>query len=190
MKYPGLLILLAALALQPTTTGAVGAQPEQLDPELRAALLEAVRDADSFEDRFDAEVWLTAMSSRLQPFVDDHGLRLDLLREIHREATRAELQPDIVLAVIEVESRFDRFALSTAGAQGLMQVMPFWKRELGREDDNLMDITTNLRYGCTILRYYLGITDGNMRLALQRYNGSVGHNWYPELVLNAWERWR
>jgi soluble lytic murein transglycosylase-like protein len=165
------------------------AQP-QVDPELRAALIEAVEEADSFVDRFDAEVWLFAMSARLERYIQNPEDRFTLLREIHREAMRADLNPDIVLAVIEIESRFDQYALSSAGAQGLMQVMPFWKKEIGRENDNLMQVSTNLRYGCTILRHYLNREDGNLRLALARYNGSTGKNWYPELVLTAWENWR
>ncbi len=128
---------------------------QQPDPELRRLLIAAVSDSSSFEDRFDAEVWLTDMSTRLTKQVPDARERLRLLRQIHIEATRAGLYPELVLAVIDVESNFDRFAISYAGAIGLMQIMPFWLGEIGRPDDNLVDARTNLRMGCTILRYYL-----------------------------------
>lgn len=153
-------------------------------------LRETVNNAQSFEDRFDAEVWLVDMSGRLQSIVPQSKDRLELLRMVHREAKRAGLKPELVLSVIQIESRFDQFALSVAGAQGLMQVMPFWKREIGRPGDNLMDIPTNLRYGCTILAYYLNKEQGDLIRALARYNGSLGRTKYPEKVLLAWEdRW-
>lgn len=154
-------------------------------PGLRTALMEAVTAADSFPHRFDAEVWLLDMEQRLQRFVPDRGKRLEWLRLIHAEATRAGVPPEMVLAVIEVESRFERFALSHAGAQGLMQVMPFWLDELGRPQDNLFDVATNLRYGCTILGHYYERADGRWHEALARYNGSFGQLWYPERVFKA-----
>src|SRR5690606_13423552 len=112
--------------------------------------------------------------------------RLRLLQAIHREARAAGLKPDLVLALIEVESGFDPFAISSAGAQGLMQVMPFWKKEIGRPDDNLTDIATNLRYGCQILKFYMEREKGNWMPALARYNGSYGQYWYPQRVMDAW----
>jgi soluble lytic murein transglycosylase-like protein len=154
--------------------------------ELRAFLKDTINQADSFNDRFDAEVWLVDMSGRLSRFVKDPKDRLALLKSIHREAKRAELKPDLVLALIEVESHFDSYAISSAGAQGLMQVMPFWKDEIGRPEDNLTHIETNLRYGCRILQFYLKKEDGNWMEALARYNGSYGKYWYPERVMNAW----
>lgn len=154
--------------------------------ELRALLTAAIDEADSFEDRFDAEVWLLAMSTRLAKFLPDAEERLELLRHVHREARRVDLKPDLVLALIQVESRFDRYAVSRAGAQGLMQVMPFWKREIGRSSDNLTDVVTNLRYGCQILKYYMDRERGNWSRALARYNGSLGQNWYPARVMGAW----
>lgn len=154
--------------------------------ELRAFLKDTINQADSFNDRFDAEVWLVDMSGRLSRFVKDPKDRLALLKSIHREAKRAELKPDLVLALIEVESHFDSYAVSSAGAQGLMQVMPFWKNEIGRPEDNLTQIETNLRYGCRILQFYLKKEDGNWMEALARYNGSYGQYWYPERVMNAW----
>ena len=155
------------------------------DPALRNLLAKAIEASDSFEDRFDAEVWLVDMSNRLQKFVDDEKYRLTLLRGIHREASRARLVPELVLAVIEIESRFDHFAISRSGAQGLMQVMPFWLKEIGHPDDNLVDINTNLRMGCTILKYYMDMEKSNLHNALARYNGSYGSRKYSTKVLEA-----
>jgi soluble lytic murein transglycosylase-like protein len=154
------------------------------DPELREILRVAASSADSFEDRFDAEVWLTDMSARLARQVPDADERLEILTRVHYEASRAELPPELVLAVIEVESNFDRFAVSVAGALGLMQVMPFWRDEIGRPDDNLIRIDTNLRYGCTILKFYLDKERGDLRSALGRYNGSLGKRKYPNKVID------
>ncbi len=156
----------------------------EVDQELRSRLIEAVNASTSFRDRFDAEVWLTDMSSRLAKQVPVSELRLEILQTVHSEATRVDLPPELVLAVIDVESNFDRLAVSHAGAAGLMQVMLFWRDEIGRPDDNLVDIGTNLRYGCTILRYYLDRESGNLSRALARYNGSLGKRWYPDRVMN------
>ena len=158
------------------------------DPELRRALLAAASDTASFEDRFDAEVWLTDMSRRLERQVRDPQERINLLTRIHQEATRAELSPELVLSVIEVESNFDRYAVSIAGALGLMQIMPFWLDEIGRPDDNLLHVDTNLRYGCTILRFYLDKENGDLRRALGRYNGSLGIRKYPNKVIDKLTR--
>jgi soluble lytic murein transglycosylase-like protein len=164
---------------------------QQYDPELRVLLAKAIAQADSFEDRFDAEVWLVDMSHRLSTIVPDEKHRLDLLRNIHREATRAQLTPELVLAVIEIESRFDRFAISKSGAQGLMQVMPFWLNEIGHPADNLVDVRTNLRMGCTILKYYLKMERNDLHRALARYNGSAGSKIYSNKVLDVLrKRWR
>ncbi|MCI5062024.1 MAG: lytic transglycosylase domain-containing protein [Algiphilus sp.] len=161
-----------------------------VSPELRAALMQAVGASDSFAHPFDAEVWLLDMAQRLAPFVPEREQRLEWLRLIHAEATRAGVPPEMVLAVIEVESRFERFALSHAGARGLMQVMPFWLEELGRPQDNLFDVATNLRYGCTILSHYYQRAEGRWHEALARYNGSFGKLWYPERVFKALDaRW-
>ena len=165
--------------------GVWAATQERPDEDMRASLIEAIQSSNSFVDRFDAEVWLTDMSYRLQSRVEDPQERLLILRQIHYEARRAGLEPELVLALINVESNFDRFAISSAGARGLMQIMPFWLDELGRPDDNLFDINTNLRFGCTILNIYLERENGDMRRALARYNGSVGQNWYPQRVYKA-----
>lgn len=161
------------------------AAPERPEPELRRALIEAVRDTRSFADRFDAEVWLMDMSRRLRRHVRGTDERIDLLKMIHAEATRAGLPPELVLAVIDVESDFDRWAISSAGAQGLMQVMPFWLSEIGRPGDNLHHPQINLRLGCTILRHYLDRENGDLKRALARYNGSLGTTEYAHRVLRA-----
>jgi len=131
------------------------------------------------------------MQQRLAPLLPDPDERLDLLTEVHQQASRLDLAPELVLSVIEVESHFDRYAVSKAGAQGLMQVMPFWKDEIGRVDDNLTHTATNLRYGCHILRFYLDRENQNLTRALAAYNGSSGSMRYPNKVRTAWQnRWR
>ena len=145
---------------------------------------EAANETDSFPDHFDAQVWLTDMSTRLERQVKSPQERIQILQRVHFEATRSELPPELVLAVIDVESNFDRFAISVAGARGLMQIMPFWLNEIGRPDDNLMQIETNLRFGCTILKYYMDMEKGDMIRALGRYNGSLGQRKYPNKVLD------
>ncbi len=183
---PRLLLLALALAT-PAAHPEAGGEHEAL----RQFLEQSISDSDSFEDRFDAEVWLLDMSTRLERYIGDPAARLDLLQDVHRHATRSQLPPELVLAVIEVESHFDRFAVSRAGAQGLMQVMPFWKDEIGRPDDNLTLISTNLSYGCRILQFYLQRENGRLSTALARYNGSYGSRRYSDKVERAWrERWR
>jgi len=181
-----LLIRLACLGLAPAPL--LAATTERPDPELRRLLLDAASATDSFGDRFDAEVWLTDMSSRLERQVRDPVERIEILSNVHYEANRADLAPELVLAVIDVESNFDRYAVSVAGALGLMQVMPFWLDEIGRPGDNLLHIDTNLRYGCTILKFYLDKETGDLRRALGRYNGSLGKRKYPNKVIDKLTR--
>lgn len=156
--------------------------------QLRQFLNDTINSSDSFQDRFDAEVWLVDMSARLTAFIPDDQTRLKLLQMIHRNAVAAELPPELVLAVIEVESAFDHFAISRVGAQGLMQVMPFWRDEIGRSGDNLTNIATNLSYGCRILQFYLQKEEGRLTTALARYNGSLGSRKYSDKVERAWRR--
>ena len=158
----GLFRVIAIFVLLAAAPGVTAAEP---DPELREVLRSAANEAPSFTDRFDAEVWLTDMSRRLERQVRD-------------------LPPELILAVIEVESNFDRYAVSVAGALGLMQIMPFWIEEIGRPDDNLLHTDTNLRYGCTILRFYYDKEKGDLRRALGRYNGSLGKRKYPNKVID------
>ena len=159
-----------------------------IDDEMRQALRNTMYGPEGFEDHIAAEVWLTDMSNRLKRTIPDASYRLDLLKTIHAEAVRARLQPELVLAVIQVESNFDRFAISPAGARGLMQIMPFWIKELGHPDDNLFIPQMNLRYGTTILKYYMDRENGQTSKALARYNGSVGKTRYPRLVYAAQRR--
>lgn len=164
---------------------------QPVDDELRELLKDTIAKSDSFEDKYDAEVWLVSKREPLKRFIADPKERMELLRKIHRAATNAGLQPEIVLALIEVESGFNRYAVSRVGAQGMMQVMPFWKDEIGRPNDNLIDTDTNLKYGCTILKHYMKRADGRLIEALARYNGSYGKYWYPRRVMDAWEKhWR
>jgi soluble lytic murein transglycosylase-like protein len=154
------------------------------DPELRTILLAAIADSDSFGDRFDAEVWLTDMSRRLSRQVPDAEERLHILKTVHRQATLAGVEPELVLAVIDVESNFDRFAISSATALGLMQVMPFWVPELGYKDKNqLFDVEINVLLGCRILKYYLEMERNDLVKGLARYNGSVGRRMYSDRVI-------
>jgi len=172
-------------------TAAVAVDSPETDPALLSVLKQAAAQADSFADHYDAEVWLVHKQASMAPLVKDPQQRMALLKMIHSEASRAGLSPEIVLALIEVESGFDSYAVSSAGAQGIMQVMPFWKHEIGRPEDNLIHTQTNLRYGCTILKYYLDKEKGRLADALARYNGSYGQYWYAERVLDAWiKRWR
>ena len=164
---------------------------EPLSVSARNSLQRAVADQaverHSFESDESARQWLLAMSPRLRGRFPDSVARVEFLRTVHYEATRAGLDPQLVLAVIQVESNFRKYAVSTAGARGFMQVMPFWIDVIGTHDHNLFHLRTNLRYGCLILRHYLDIERGNLTRALGRYNGSLGKVWYPNLVQTAWK---
>ena len=156
-----------------------------VDAKLKDLLIAAIEDTSGFTDRFDAEVWLLDMSTRMTKQVPNPQERLEILKHVHQEASRVNLQPELVLSVIQVESNFDQYAISWVGARGLMQIMPFWLKEIGHPRDNLFDIKTNLRFGCTILSYYLNIEKGNLFRALGRYNGSLGNARYPKKVFKA-----
>jgi len=142
-----------------------------------------------FVDEFDAAVWMVAMDSRLARYVKDRQERVKILSIAHREASRHDLDPQLVLAVMHVESLFDRFALSRVGAQGIMQIMPFWKAELKQPEANLFKIDTNIRFGCLILKTYLTIEKGNLFRALGRYNGSLGKAKYPDKVFSRLKKY-
>jgi len=157
-------------------------------PELLALVTRAAADNTSFKDKYDAQVWLMTMSNRLAATIADPHKRLALLELIHAEATRAGVSPELVLSIINVESDFHRFAVSHAGAQGLMQIMPFWLKLSGQPNGNLFHETTNLRLGCTILKYYLDRSHGDIREALQRYNGATVGIDYSDSVLKALSR--
>ena len=148
---------------------------------------------DCFTDKYESEVWHKSMEPRLSRFVATHEARIEILDHVFCEAKRdpaLQLPPDLVLALMEVESRFDPWAVSPAGAVGLMQVMPFWPRQLGVQNQ-LVRVAPNIRMGCEILRYYLRVEHHDWPRALARYNGSVGHRDYPELVMQRWQHsWR
>ncbi len=162
------------------------------EPELRNLMAEAIKDADSFDDKYLAEVWLTDMSARLQRFVPkampDDSQRLRFLKRVHAEATKAKVSPELVMAVIDAESRFDRLAVSSTGALGYMQIMAFWIEEIGQKGDNLFHGETNLRMGCTILKFYIDKEKGSYVRGLARYNGSTGKPDYPYIVLDKYKR--
>ena len=185
--------LIATLLSLSASAAFAGAQIyEPLSASVQAALHKAVSDArppsSSFSNPMDAVEWLAEMSPRLEKRIPSREYRLDLLRSVHYEATRAGLDPQLVLGLMQVESGFRKYAVSSAGARGYMQVMPFWVKLIGRPDDKLFDLRTNLRYGCTILRHYLDIEKGDVFRALGRYNGSLGRPEYPGAVRAAWER--
>jgi len=182
--------LIACATMAWASTLHAGAQIyEPLAASMRAGLQASIADTPAsrhaFSNPMDAVSWLTEMAQRIEKRVPYLRSRLDLLRTVHYEASRAGLDPQLVLAVIQVESNFRKFAVSSAGARGYMQVMPFWVGLIGKKSDNLFNLRTNLRYGCVILRHYLDIEGGNLSRALGRYNGSLGKPEYPNLVLRA-----
>jgi soluble lytic murein transglycosylase-like protein len=165
---------------------------EPLAASVQAALHAAISDQAvpylAFTTEAEAQAWLAAMSLRLARRMPDRSNREEFLVTVHYEAKRAGLDPQLVLGLIQVESNFRKHAVSSAGARGYMQVMPFWVRLIGARDHNLFHLRTNLRYGCTILRHYLDMEKGDLYRALGRYNGSLGRPEYPSLVQNAWQR--
>ena len=182
-----LAILLSLTALPATSARA----DRQMDPELRGVVAAAIHPAECYADRYEQEVWRAYMEPRLGRYVKDPNERSQILHDVHCEARRVAIPPELVLAVMDVESRFDRYAVSSAGAVGLMQVMPFWPTQLGMTNAQLVRISDNVRMGTTILGYYLRKERGNYQRALQRYNGSLGRPDYSDLVLDRLvSRWR
>lgn len=163
----------------------------QQDPALGRFLQKMLADAPCFEDKFEEKVWHAAMEPKLRKVVKDDTERAEILHHVFCEARRLQLPPGLVMAVIDVESRFDRWAVSSAGAVGLMQVMPFWPNQLGMANHELVRTPQNVRMGCTILKFYLDREKGDYTKALARYNGSVGRRNYADLVLtrlaNRWQ---
>jgi len=167
---------------------------EPLAASVQAALSKAVSDhappTSAFNSKLDEVNWLSAMSRRLDTRIADHKTRIAFLKSVHYEASRAGLDPQLVLGLIQVESGFKKYAVSRAGARGFMQVMPFWVKLIGAKGDDLFDMRKNIRYGCTILRHYLDLEKGDLYRALGRYNGSLGQPQYPRAVEAAWKhRW-
>ncbi len=183
-------VLFAAMMANQVRAGAQ--LEEQLSASVQASLQRAVADNAAprlvFENQADAQAWITDMSKRLEKRMPDPEVRRQFLTSVHYEATRAGLDPQLVMGLIQVESGFRKYAVSSVGARGFMQVMPFWVRSIGTSEHNLFHLRTNLRYGCTILRHYLDIEKGNLFRALGRYNGSLGKPEYPNMVLGAWKR--
>ena len=184
-------VALVALGLTLPGIALAGAQIyEPLAAEVRSGLQTSIADRPApqhgFRDSTAAVDWLTEMSRRLEPRIPNFDSRIEFLRTVHFEAVRAKLDPQLVLALIQVESNFRKYAVSRSGARGYMQVMPFWVGLIGRPGDNLFSLRNNLRYGCVILKYYLDAERGNLHRALGRYNGSLGRPDYPDLVIGAW----
>lgn len=183
------LLLLAALPLAGRAAPTAEAQRE---PELESAVQHAIDQAECFEDKYDSAVWYKMMEPRLRKRVPDREERMLILKNVFCESTRrgeVRIPPGLVMAIIEIESNFDRWAVSYAGAVGLMQVMPFWPENLGMRRSQLVKVTENIRMGCAIFRHYLKREKGNVARALARYNGSVGKRWYSDKVINQWTRW-
>lgn len=164
-----------------------------LSASVRGMLQHAVSDQATpklaFDSQQEADIWLSEMSRRLEKRIPDAPYRMDFLKTVHYEAKRAGLDPQLVLGLIEVESGFKKYAVSNVGARGYMQVMPFWVREIGASEHNLFHLRTNLRYGCSILRHYLDMENGDLYRALGRYNGSLGRPEYPNMVRAAWHKY-
>lgn len=186
--------LFFALTVASVPTAFAGAQVEEkLAASVQALLQRAISDQAAprlaFDNETEAHAWLTEMSRRLARKIPDAAVRNDLLRTVHYEAKRAGLDPQLVLGLIQIESNFRKYAVSSAGAMGFMQVMPFWVKLVGNSEHDLFHLRTNLRYGCTILRFYLDQENGDLYRALGRYNGSLGRPEYPYAVLAGWRSW-
>lgn len=170
-----------------------GNQIEQpLSNSVKALMQRSISDSAApklmFDNETEGRIWLEEMSRRLQKRMPDQTMREDFLRTVHYEASRAGLDPQLVLGLIQVESGFKKYAVSSAGARGFMQVMPFWVNSIGASDHDLFHLRLSLRYGCTILRHYLDIEKGDLFRALGRYNGSLGQAQYPNMVVGAWHK--
>jgi soluble lytic murein transglycosylase-like protein len=184
-------LLVAALLLtQPAHAG--GQREEAMSANVRSSLQRALADTPvtrtAFRNPADGAAWLKEMSRRLAKRMPDEAERLEFLTTLHWEASRAGIDPQLMLGLIQVESGFRKYAVSPVGARGYTQVMPFWIRTIGNPDHNLFQLRTNLRYGALILRYYIDIEHGDLFRALGRYNGSLGQPEYPNLVVGAWKR--
>ena len=190
MSKRGLKHIIGLLALAAGVAHAGAQKYEPLSASVKSQLSKAVADAAvqkaAFAESPYVQAWLAEMSRRLAKRIPDQRYREDFLNTVHYEAIRAGLDPELVLGLIEVESGFRKYAVSSATAQGFMQVMPFWTKLIGTSDHNLFHLRTNLRYGVTILRHYLDIERGDLFRALGRYNGSLGRPEYPNAVYAAW----
>jgi soluble lytic murein transglycosylase-like protein len=188
-----LTMLLASGAFLFTSHAYAGAQIEEaLMPSVVAGLQRSLSDRPvpgDYANRPDVQAWIAAISPKLAKRLPDERERRELLATLHYEGTRAGLDLQLLLGVIHVESGFKKYAVSVAGARGYMQVMPFWVKLIGNEEQNLFHLRTNLRYGCVILRHYLDRESGDLFRALGRYNGSLGRAEYPNAVAAAMKRY-
>lgn len=184
------LVTAALLGALPAHAG--NQREEALSANMRASLQRALADTavtrTAFKNVADEAAWLKEMSRRLAKRMPDEAERMEFLTTLHWEASRAGVDPQLMLGLIQVESGFRKYAVSPVGARGYTQVMPFWVRTIGSPDHNLFHLRTNLRYGAIILRHYIDIERGDLYRALGRYNGSLGRPEYPTLVVNAWKR--
>ena len=191
-KHVLLLSFATAGGIFASVSHAGGQSETVLSASVRAVMQRAVADQASpklaFTSQQEAQFWLTEMSNRLTKKIPDEESRHEFLSTVHYEAVRAGLDPHLVLSLIEVESGFNKYAVSRVGARGYMQVMPFWVKSIGTREQNLFHLRINLRYGCTILRHYVDMEHGNLYRALGRYNGSLGQAEYPNLVKAAWHK--
>jgi len=176
---------------------AAGQIEEPLSQSVRTALSAAVAAAappepvlSNKEQRQRYAQWLSLNSEQLKRWLPQPQERQEFLQTLWYEARRAGLSLSLVLGLIQTESAFRKYAISSAGARGYMQVMPFWARTIGDGDERkLFHMQTNLRFGCVILRYYLDREMGDLPMGLGRYNGSRGLAAYPTAVLQAQRRW-
>jgi len=187
----GCLAMLVTVAFAPVPAIAGAQVEEQLANSVVAGLSKDIADAPmptDYINRPDVWPWVKEMSPRIAHKVTDERDRRELLAMVYYEASRSALDPRLILAVIYHESGFKKYAISYADARGYMQVMPFWVKQIGRPDQNLFNVRTNLRYGTVILRHYLAMENGDLYRALGRYNGSLGKPEYPVAVLAALNR--
>jgi soluble lytic murein transglycosylase-like protein len=192
-RFAARLVAAAIAAVAPLAAHAGAQVEEALAPSVASGLSRAVADNPvprHYAEQPDVRAWIAQMSPKLAARFPDVAARTEFLATVHYEATRAGLDPQLVLGVIHHESNFRKYAISSADARGFMQVMPFWVRLIGSPDQNLFQLRTNLRYGCTILRHYLDVESGNLYRALGRYNGSVGQAEYPTAVMAAMKRYQ
>lgn len=190
-RLTGLLFGLS-LCAAPLLVKAGGQIYEPMSAAARAGLSKALADVAVTEvsvlKNSQAQAWLAEMSRRLTKRMPDEAARMEFLQTLYYEATRAGLDPELMLGLIQVESGFKKYAVSNVGARGYTQVMPFWVKVIGTEEHNLFQLRTNLRYGALILRHYIDIERGDLYRALGRYNGSLGRPEYPTLVVGAWKK--
>lgn len=189
LSHLGLLLISFFIA---AAAQAGGQREEAMSANVRSSLQRALADTavtrTAFRNVADEAAWLKEMSHRLAKRLPDESERMEFLTTLHWEASRAGVDPQLMLGLIQVESGFRKYAVSPVGARGYTQVMPFWVKAIGNQDHNLFQLRTNLRYGALILRHYIDIERGDLFRALGRYNGSLGRAEYPNLVVGAWKR--